>query len=618
MSNVSETKINQSAMRYFRLTFFVVSILVARSAFAGAVYRPGQEQRTVTASSYQISVQKNGRIDVSLLNGEAVFSNAYPAILVEGEDEWTELDIASRYTFRERVQDALGEGQALIMAKGNCEWAIRTYSTRPFFTVEAVFINTSKKPVRVTAATPWSTGDTRKPGGLSLGADTQKSRALVFEEQPSGFVHGNISQGLPMRSRWHLGLYSDATPRSLIAGFLDLSADTSTFSLNRLPESDEAGPIEIFEAVTTFDDPIEVASGERLKMPVVYFSVSESDPLVGLNRFGQALGRHNGNRADRSAAQFISGESSSAIEELLNIGWRSSETMGRAQDSAQFLQGERSEYARLNPNPPTSWDEVVETLTGAARVFHLNPYFWRLDAGKARLSLASLTDAQRLAWISGLALTGGAMHIELGPESISTDELRRFTPPIDRAALPIDLFRNDRPRIWALPMDTSGDHVVVGLFNWDLDGSVTIELDFAELGLARNAYYTVYDSLPREYLGTATERLRVAVPPGSVRILSLRRHMDRPEVLSYSDHFVTVPSPDHTSKWNAATGTLSGSVRIIGEQPVQIHVLKPEQFVRLLTEDRNVSVGYMGNRRELIVEVRGEDGALVPWQLEFR
>jgi len=568
------------------------------TATAGPLYRPGQEQRTVTASTYQISVQKNGRIDVSLLNGEAVFSNAYPAILIEGESEWMELDIASRYTFREPVNDVLGQGQALIMAKGNCEWAIRTYSTLPFFTVEAVFINTTKKPVRVLATSPWTTGDTRKPGGLWLGETTQEAVGLVFDEQPEGFVRSDLTRGVPFRSTWHTGVYNEEAGRSLIAGFVELTPDEPAFTFDRLEDGEGNDSIELFQSMTTFEESVEVPPGERLKMPLVYFAVSESDPLVGLRRFGQALGRYNGVRVERSAVD--SEESKMAIA------------------SARFFQGERGESARLHPKAPASWEEAVDALTGAARLFHLNPYFWRADIGSAHVELNALTDAQRVAWIAGLALSGSVTNDDLARDSepINT-RLSRFVPSLDRPAQPVDLFRNKRPQIWSYPLDDAGEHVVVGLFNWKSDAASVIDLDFAELGLAHDAFYTAYDSLPRRYLGTASERLRVEVPPGSVRIMSLRRHVDWPSVLTFGDYFLTKSAGDE-SAWDARTNTLSGTVHSEGDQPVRIGVLVPEAFGTVTSSSDNVRVEWQDNERVLMMYVSEIDGKPLNWRVAFR
>ncbi len=600
------------------LLLVLAAALIAPTARAGAMYRPGQEQRTVSASTFQISVQKNGRIDVSLLNGERMFINAFPAILFEGETEWTELDIASRYTFRERVNDVLGQGQAIIMAKDNCEWAIRTFSTQPFFTVQTVFINTSKKPVRVVAASPWSTGDTRKPGGVWLGENTSKTRALIFDEQPPGFVHSTLVQGVPLESRWHMALHNAESGRSLIAGFLGLTDDTSVFTLDRLAEGEENAPIELFRAMTTFETPIEVEPGARLEFPVVYFSVSDNDPLIGLRRFGQALARDNGIRIEPSANAFIGGGAASDVDALLEMGWRAGEERDTAQESAQFFRGERGASAQLSPKAASSWDDVVQTLTGAVRLFHLTPYFWNADAGTARLDIGTLTESQRLAWISGLAFTGGVMDVELSPDSAHARTLQRFTPALDRPAQPIDLFRNDRPRVWSLPMDDSGGHVIAALFNWDTDALTTVELNYAELGLARDAYYTVYDVLPRRYLGTAADQLRVEIPPGSVRIVSLRRHVDAPTVLAFGDHVTTTSSPDDAAKWDGTTNTLSGTTTANWGEPVRIDVWVPERFDATASLSDNVRVEWPSNDRVVKVYVAGERHVATEWRVSFR
>jgi hypothetical protein len=565
--------------------------LFVQAAHAGAIYRPGQQQRTVSASTFQVSIQKNGRADIFLLNGERAFVNAFPAVLFEGDDEWTELDISSRYTFRERVNDPLGQGQSIIMAKGNCEWAIRTYSTQPFFTVQAVFINTGRKPVRVRAMSPWRTADTRKPGGLWLGKNSDAIRTLVLREAPPEFVSTQLASEWPVESDWHVGVYNPESKRTLIAGVLGLTAERATFSVAEHTDDDAGEDLLLFDHAVTLEEPVEVKPNERLAMPMAYFAVSETDPLLGLQRYGQALARFND--IDTADTQVPS---------------------ANARDAAQFFRGNRSDLARLQPSAAGSWDDAVDALTNAARLAHFTPYFWRPDTAQGRLSLPGANESQQSAWLTGLAFSGSALQAA-GAEP--SGAVARLLPPPARAAHPVDLFRNERPQIWALPMDTEGGHAVVALFNWDTDAPQTIELAFAELGLARNAYYTVYDSWPRQYMGTAADSLRVAILPGSVRVLSLRRHWDDPVVLSVGDHITTVSNPEDGSDWDAAARTLSGDVHMNRSESVRIDVLVPERFSRIESTSDNVKTEWPPDSRVVTLTISKTAASIAEWEAKF-
>jgi hypothetical protein len=536
------------------------------------MYRPGQEQRTVSSSSYQLSVQKNGRIDVLLFNGSPVFENAYPAVLFEGEDEWTELDIGSRFTFREQVNDVLGQGHALIMARGNCEWALHTYTTQPFFTVQAAFVNTEKKPVRVRGISAWSTGDSRKPGGLLLGGGGESLRAVTLGTDSQGYVQTQLSTAIPMESRWHIAVADRATGRSLIAGVLGLSHESHTFALDRLATEAGVTRVESFVAAATLMEPVTIEPGGRLETPVLYFGVSEANPIVGLRRFGQALARVN----DVTPAQF-----------------------GETMPSASFFAAKRPGRAALAADSIADWDGAAAYFANTARLFHLAGYFWT----PVPPGIAALSREKETAVLLALAMTGN----EIPASHTQAALAEKFVPVPNRAAQPLDLFERELPRVFTLPMDNEGGHVVVGLFNWD-DTEASIPLEFGALGLAKEAYYTVYDPLREHYLGSAADRLAVAVPPESVQLLSLRRRFDWPTVLADGGHFTTASSGEKPA-WDSRTNTLSGTAAHGGV--VRLFV-PPEYQVAESSSD----VAAAGENPSVVtLDVSGDDP--VAWSVRF-
>ncbi|MCC6486449.1 MAG: hypothetical protein IT364_03040, partial [Candidatus Hydrogenedentes bacterium] len=99
-------------MRSALMMYIVAGIL---SAFAASpMYRPGQEYRTTTSAAYEVSIQKNGRIDVNLTGGDPVFLDAQQMIWLEGEAKAQPLSIDGRHTARQEVSDRLGKGQGMV------------------------------------------------------------------------------------------------------------------------------------------------------------------------------------------------------------------------------------------------------------------------------------------------------------------------------------------------------------------------------------------------------------------------------------------------------------------------------------------------------------------------
>jgi hypothetical protein len=260
---------------------------LAVPAHAGKVaYRPSQEARTITTDLYGFSIQKNGRIDVELNSGSPVFLNAYPGILFDGEEEMEPLPIDSDFAARLEVLDPLGDGQGMVFKKKSGEWLIRTYPDKPFFVVQAAFVNTDDKPVRVKALYPWCVGPP-KEGAVSLESGT--TDALMVLAGPDG---GAELMGDSAEAAHVLAAYNQASHNTLIAGFLTHDRGTTSVSLARTKD-DTPTTLGQFRSVCTYDPPVEVAPGDILMSEYFYVAIAENNPLQGLDRFGHAVAAFN-------------------------------------------------------------------------------------------------------------------------------------------------------------------------------------------------------------------------------------------------------------------------------------------------------------------------------------
>ena len=138
-----------------------------------------RSQRTVTTDQYQVVVQKSGQVNVVFANGEPVFTNVVPTVLLAGDDEEARpLGLHAEDAERTTVSDPLGQGQGFLFVGEKGEWHLRTYPGKPFLTAKMVYRNTGKKPVRVARLSPWTVGTLRK-GACILGP--QAAQTLVLD-----------------------------------------------------------------------------------------------------------------------------------------------------------------------------------------------------------------------------------------------------------------------------------------------------------------------------------------------------------------------------------------------------------------------------------------------------
>jgi alpha-galactosidase len=786
----------------------VALVWIAENFAAPPLYRPAQEYRSTSAASYSVSIQKNGRIDVTLATGDPVFMNAYPMIWFEGEEAPVPISIDGRHTTRQEVNDQLGKGQGVVMDYKGCEWSHRTYPTEPYFTVQVAYTNTSKKTVRVKALYPWATGNTKGTGknaqsGFTLGINTTDSRTLEGGKQfPGDATMPDIVRG-PMTAMWNVATVNSVTGRSLIAGFLTHnSAYTQIELANPVDGEGEVNRFEKFAAACIFDPPVELEPGERLGSEALYLAISETSPLEGLERYGKAMALANdvspakpfiphgwdswstSFRTDIAEASmlenlaFVSehlkryGWAHFAIDdgwEVANGDWEADpekfpsgmkamanrihergmtagiwiapfkvaldsqlarehpewlaepSALGRqvvgkddrildvtAPGAYEFVRdtakkighdwgfdalievdyayyltlaesyadpgvtrvevmrlgmealreglGDRkfimttaplpingvfAQGMRLGTDCAPVWRQVpgewpygcVETLTNAARRYYYAPWMWSPDQdcaffghepSRARWDVADqplLTRQQSIAWLTGAALTGGAIKIgdkftELNGDDV--DVLRRLLPTLHRPARPVDLFTEDHPRIWSLPIRSAiGDWSIAGIFNWDETNAATVEVDFSDLGLARDKFYTVFDFWQETYFGTASNRLSVSVPPGSVRLLCLRPFEKRPMFLSTDRHYSQGATDFTALEWDETAKELRGTFDGVGDTPYALRLLVPAPYE---VKEVTVSCGEPATRMEdrvLVMEFHCTGDGPVTWAVRF-
>ena len=286
------------------------------------------------------------------------------------------------------------------------------------------------------------------------------------------------------------------------------------------------------------------------------------------------------------------------------------------------------------PNLKDPWGGV-DALTNTIRRFYAFPHQYRPDpdcayfgheATYARWGVKDkfppLTRDQSIAWLTGAALCAGTVKIGDAFVDLKADEvdtLRRVLPVPAQPARPLDVFDDDSPRIWSLPMETpAGKWLFVGLFNWDAETPADIPITAGLLSLDPNAYYTVFDFWAGAYRGTFHRDFTVHVNPGSVRFFGLRLAEDKPMFVASDHHLLQGALDQHDIAWDPAAGTLSGAFTAIADTPYTLWFAAPEKCT---LDGAEVSCGAAETARDgRAISVKFNSGAGGPakWSLRFK
>ncbi|HIE53548.1 MAG TPA: alpha-galactosidase [Armatimonadetes bacterium] len=161
-----------------------------------------------------------------------------------------------------------------------------------------------------------------------------------------------------------------------------------------------------------------------------------------------------------------------------------------------------------------------------------------------------------------VALSGGAVLSGDDLRVLDSDRealLLQCLPTYGVAARPVDLFIEDLPAVWALPVETDWDAwQVVALFNWTGEER-TLSVDFAALRLDADADYLVWEHWSRELRGLFRRRVTVTLAPHTTQLLRIRRPLAHPWVLSTDMHLTQGGVELREVRWDGET--LSGLAR---------------------------------------------------------
>jgi hypothetical protein len=213
----------------------------------------------------------------------------------------------------------------------------------------------------------------------------------------------------------------------------------------------------------------------------------------------------------------------------------------------------------------TAWDTYFtnpsSSAAAAAKRYYFHKRTWVNDVDHLCMDL--LTGAQSEAAATLIAMSGGNLFsgdrlTQLDPAKLEI--LKKITPSLGQAAVPLDLFDGSPGRAFALGVERKfGRWTLLAVFNPDLVEPVARRFEAARLGLDAATTYLAFDFWKQQLRGEVRGGLEVAVQPGGVTLLALHARSGTPQFLSTDRHVSQGGLEIEDVAWDGAARALAGT-----------------------------------------------------------
>ena len=219
-----------------------------------------------------------------------------------------------------------------------------------------------------------------------------------------------------------------------------------------------------------------------------------------------------------------------------------------------------------NDNGPIGGDPMkyIEGPKAGSMRYFLNGRVWRADPDSTYVR-SSLPIGRARLGASWTAITDSLFEVGDWVPDLPEERLeilrRTMAHHGVRQVRPVDYFERDQPCIWLLD---GGEKKVIALFNWSTNEVLSVDCDFAYMGLDPEKTYVGYDFWDKRPIDPFCRRFLATVPPDDCRILSCCEVTNRECVISTSLH---VASPVY--------GVRDGRVLTIADEPLEVRTYSP-------------------------------------------
>jgi hypothetical protein len=288
-----------------------------------------------------------------------------------------------------------------------------------------------------------------------------------------------------------------------------------------------------------------------------FFNASFSDPYV------------TNMEAFRNAWQIIR---STAPANTFIMGCTISQNMRTMNGSYGIM-----DAVRIGPDNRPDWaDRLMRGIDrGGQRYFYNGRLWWNdPDPIYVRIPTVEARTVTSFNAISGFLYTASEQFQNLSAGAV--DILKRTIPHHGSLNVrPSDYFDRANPRIWLLtgdPTATSPRRDVIGVFNWDASAAFVETHSLAKMGLSGTAQYVGFDFWANTFVNPFSGNLSIALPARNCRVLAVRQVSGNPMVLSTSRHVSSGIYDILSETWNAGTRTLSGTSRVVRNDPYELRI----------------------------------------------
>ena len=276
----------------------------------------------------------------------------------------------------------------------------------------------------------------------------------------------------------------------------------------------------------------------------------------------------------------------------------------------------------------TAWETYFThpacSASAAAKRYYFHGKTWVNDVDHVCMDL--LTNPQSEAVATLIALSGGNMIsgdrlTQLDPDKLEI--LKKITPALGQAAIPVDLFDDDTQYAFVLEVERSfARWTLLAVFNPDLTDASTRKFRLERLGLDPAGTYVAFDFWKRQLVGEVRRELEVTVQPGAVTLLALHERSGRPQFVSTDRHVSQGALEIEDSNWNDSTRTLSGTSKGPPHSAHHVFVYVPDALdwtwegSALYRDHDSYSLKLVG-RHLFRVHVRFGASDRVRWQIKL-
>lgn len=276
----------------------------------------------------------------------------------------------------------------------------------------------------------------------------------------------------------------------------------------------------------------------------------------------------------------------------------------------------------------TAWDTYFTHPASSASAMGKRYYFhkrtWVNDADHVCLDL--LTNAQSEAAATLIALSGGNMVSGDRLTQLDASKLeilKRITPALGEAAVPVDLFDQPMHSAFALQVERPfARWTLLAVFNPDLTKTSTRKFELGKLRLDAAKTYVAFDFWKQQLLGEVSRELELTVQPGSVTLLTLHERSGKPQFISTDRHVSQGALEIEDVSWNESTETLSGTSIGPLHSDYRVFVYVPEALEwtwdgSALFRDHDAYSLKLVDRHLIRVHVRFDASEKVRWKIKW-